>query len=152
MLERVAKREAGKSSQKGFKKRAEAHLLKCFERVQLGAGAYPIGGPALGSCALCVSTDLAVSELHRSSCIQSPSKPAHNRFECKVISICHSPTYPRNQGKRKIQNKPKAIRPDLFLPRSPSNEGGRRREKTQFGIKDSQGLSRYSYIAGSHYR
>lgn len=54
MLERVAKREAGKSSQKGFKKRAEAHLLKCFERVQPGAGAYPIGGPALGPCALCV--------------------------------------------------------------------------------------------------
>lgn len=103
MLERVAKREAGKSSQKGFKKSAEAHLLKCFERVQLGAGTYPIGGPALASCALCVSTDLAVSELHRSSCIRSSSKPAHNRFECKVISVCHSPTYPRNQGKRKIQ-------------------------------------------------
>lgn len=42
MLESVAEREAGKSSQKDFKKRAEAHLLKCFERLLLGQGHTPL--------------------------------------------------------------------------------------------------------------
>lgn len=81
MSESVAKREAGKSSQKGFKKRAEAHLLKCSERVLPGPGHTPPASRALGSCALRLYTDLVVLVLHKSSCIRSPYQLAHNRVE-----------------------------------------------------------------------
>lgn len=73
-------REAGKSSQRIVRNEPRLVCLKCSKRCY-GEQGIPLRvlGP-LGSCALCVYTDV-VFLLHKYSCIQSQYKLAHNRFE-----------------------------------------------------------------------
>lgn len=121
-------REAGKSSQKGFKKGAEAPLSEGVKEKAAGSKGVPLGRPGPADmCTVCVYIHRCACA-HKYSCVRRQIKwhvtdLSEKSYKSAISLIPHKQ---KVKGKRKKKIRTYAIGPDLFLPCSHSEEGGRR--------------------------